>query len=144
MLTTWMAACGLDILGGIGQLEVATAVSPLQLIIDNEILAMARRLVASFHFDDDQLAWEALTAVSPGQDFLTIDHTLEHCRDGLSPINFIRSARGDWEGAGAKNLLDRAKDAYNTMQNQENRYVPEEELVKELDDLVSAADRAIN
>jgi trimethylamine:corrinoid methyltransferase-like protein len=144
MLMTWMAACGLDIFGGVGQLEVATAVSPLQLIIDNEILAMARRLVAPFNFDDDQLAWEALTSVSPGQDFLTLDHTLEHCRDGLNPITFIRSARGDWEGAGGKSLLDRAKDAYETMQNPENRYAAEEALVKELDDLVSAADRAIS
>ena len=144
MLMTWMAACGLDIFGGVGQLEVATAVSPLQLIIDNEILAMARRLVAPFYFDDDQLAWEALTSVSPGQDFLTLDHTLEHCRDGLNPINFIRFARGDWEGAGGKSLLERAKDAYNTMKDPENRYVAEEDLVKELDDLVSAADRAIS
>jgi trimethylamine:corrinoid methyltransferase-like protein len=144
MLTTWMAACGLDILGGVGQLEVATAVSPLQLIIDNEILAMARRLIAPFQFDDDQLAWEALTTVSPGQDFLTIDHTLEHCRDGFSPFNFIRSARDDWEGSGAKSLLDRVRDAYLTMKNPENRYAAKEELVKELDDLVDAADRAIN
>jgi trimethylamine:corrinoid methyltransferase-like protein len=143
MLTTWMAACGLDIFGGAGQLEVATAVSPLQLIIDNEILAMARRLIAPFDLDDDQLAWEALAAVSPGQDFLTIDHTLEHCRDGFNPFNFIRSARDDWEGAGAKSLLDRAKDVYFTMQNQEDRYIAEEQLVKELDDLVKAADRAI-
>ena len=144
MLTTWMAACGLDIFGGAGQLEVATAVSPLQLIIDNEILAMARRLIAPFHFDDDQLAWEALTTVSPGQDFLTIDHTLRHCRDGFSPFNFIRSARDDWEGAGAKSLLDRVKDAYFNMKDPKNCYAAKEELVKELDDLVNAADRAIH
>jgi len=144
MLTTWMAASGLDILGGAGQLEVATTVSPLQLIIDNEILAMARRLIAPFHFDDDQLAWEALTTVSPGQDFLTIDHTLLHCRDGFSPFNFIRSARDDWEGTGAKSLLDRVKDAYLNMKDPKNRYAAKEELVKELDDLVNAADRAIN
>ena len=144
MLTTWMAACGLDILGGVGQLEVATAVSPLQLIIDNEILAMARRLIAPFQFDDDQLAWEALTTVSPGQDFLTIDHTLEHCRDGFSPFNFIRSARDDWEGAGAQSLLDRVRDAYHTMKDPQDRYAAKADLVKELDDLVEAADQAIN
>jgi len=144
MLTTWMAACGLDIFGGVGQLEVATAVSPLQLIIDNEILAMARRLIAPFHFDDDQLAWEALTTVDPGQDFLTIDHTLEHCRDGFSPFNFIRSARDDWEGAGAKSLLNRAKDAYDTMKDPKNRYTANDEMAKELDNLVKAADRAIH
>jgi trimethylamine:corrinoid methyltransferase-like protein len=144
MLTTWMAACGLDILGGVGQLEVATAVSPLQLIVDNEILAMTRRLVAPFQFDADQLAWEALTTVSPGQDFLTIDHTLEHCRDGFSPFNFIRSARDDWESAGAKSLLDRVRDAYATMKDSENRYTANADLVKELDALVDAADRAVN
>ena len=143
MLTTWMAASGLDILGGVGQLEVATAVSPLQLIIDNEILAMARRLVAPFQFDDDQLAWEALTTVKPGQDFLTIDHTLEHCRDGFSPFNFIRSARDDWESAGAKSLMDRVKDVYAVMTDPENRYMAKADLAKELDDLVEAADRAI-
>jgi trimethylamine---corrinoid protein Co-methyltransferase len=144
MLTTWMAASGLDIFGGAGQLEVATAVSPLQLIIDNEILAMARKLIAPFHLDDDQLAWDALTMVRPGQDFLTIDHTLLHCRDGFSPFNFIRSARDDWEGAGAKSLLDRAKDAYDTMKDPKNRYTAKDELAEELDNLVKAADLAIH
>ena len=144
MLTTWMAACGLDIFGGVGQLEVATAVSPLQLIIDNEILAMARRLIEPFQFNDDQLAWEALKTVDPGQEFLTIDHTLMHCRDGFSPVNFIRSARDDWESSGAKGLLDRVKEAYDTMKAPENRYAAKEELVEELDDLVNAADRGLN
>ena len=45
ILTTWMAASGLDILGGAGQLEMVTSASPLQLIVDNEVLAMARRMV---------------------------------------------------------------------------------------------------
>jgi len=144
MLTTWMAACGLDILGGAGQLEVATTVSPLQLIIDNEILAMARRLIAPVNVDDDQIAWEALTTVSPGQHFLTSNHTLRHCRDGFSPLNFIKSSRADWERIGAKSLLDRVKDTYFNIKDQRNRYSAKEELVKELDDLVNAADRAIN
>jgi trimethylamine:corrinoid methyltransferase-like protein len=143
MLTTWMAACGLDILGGLGQLEVATAVSPLQLIIDNEILAMARRLIVPFQFDDDQLAWEVLKEVSPGQEFLTNQHTLLHCRDGFSPFNFTRLARDSWEKSGARSLLDRVKDAYSVMANTENRYTANEELVKELDNLVDAADRAL-
>ncbi len=143
MLTTWMAASGLDILGGAGQLEVATAVSPLQLIVDNEILAMARRLIAPVHLDDDQLAWDVLTTVAPGQDFLTTDHTLQHCRDAFSPFHFISTARDDWEAGGAKRLLDRVKDAYFDRMDPENRYNAKEDLVKELDDLVDAADRAL-
>ena len=34
-------------------------------------------------------------------------------------------------------------DAYATMKDPENRYIAKEELVKELDDLVKAADLAI-
>jgi len=107
MLTTWMAACGLDIFGGAGQLEVATTVSPLQLIIDNEVLAMARRLIAPFHLDEDQLAWEVLTSIEPGQHFITSDHTLKHCREGFIPFNFSRLTRDDWELSGSKSLMDR-------------------------------------
>ncbi len=143
MLTTWMAAGGLDIFGGAGQLAAATAVSPLQLIIDNEIFAMARRLIAPFRLDDDQLAWEPLTTIEPGQHFLTADHTLLHCRDRFSPFNFIRSARDDWEQTGAKSLIDRVKEAYLSMIDNNNRYTANEGLAEELDDLVDAADRTI-
>lgn len=143
MLTTWMAASGLDILGGAGQLEVATAVSPLQLIIDNEILAMARKLVAPFQLDDDQLAWHVLTTVEPGQDFLTTDHTLQHCRDAFSGFNFISSSRDDWEAGGAKCLLDRVKDVYVDMMDPKSFYHASEDLVTELDGIVDGADRAL-
>jgi trimethylamine:corrinoid methyltransferase-like protein len=141
MLTTWMAASGLDILGGAGQLAAATAVSPLQLIIDNEIFATARGLMAPFDLDEDQLAWETLTAVEPGQDFLTTDHTLQHCRDRFSPIHFIRSARDDWEHAGAKSLIDRVKNTYADISENRERYHADEKLAKELDGLVSTADQ---
>ena len=105
---------------------------------------MTRKLVAPFHLDDDQLAWDVLTTVEPGQDFLTTDHTLQHCRDAFTPNHFTSASRDDWEVAGAKSLLERVKDAYVNLIGTENRYSPKAELAKELDDLVSAADRAIS
>jgi trimethylamine:corrinoid methyltransferase-like protein len=140
MLTTLMALSGSDILGGAGQLEVATAVSPLQLIIDNEIFAMARRLVAGFTLDEDQLAWEALVGTAPGQHFLMSPHTLKHCRDGFRSELFLSRTRDDWERRGKKGLLDDALEIYRSLASEENAALLDKEAAAKLDAICNAAD----
>jgi len=141
ILTTWMAASGLDILGGAGQLEVVTTASPLQLIIDNEVLAMARRMITPARLDDDQLGWEVITGTSPGQHFITSPHTLMHCRDAFMPRNFIRLSREAWERQGGKDLLERTLEQYRTIMAEDNPFLLNESISKELDAIVEAADR---
>ena len=143
MVTTWMAASGLDILGGAGQLEVATVVSPLQLIIDNEVLAMARRLVAPYLVDDDQMGWKPLTEIEPGMHFMLADHTLEHCHDSFMPHNFARPTRDEYEESGRQGLMDRVKENYLALMAQENEAVASAELSSELDDLAAEADKEL-
>ena len=143
ILITWMAASGLDILGGAGQLEVATTASPLQLIMDNEILAMARRMVAPFTVDDEQLGWEALSEVGPGEHFLTSMHTLSHCRDGFTPQNFIRMARDEWETKSGKTLMERIRDDHRRIMALDNPVGATPELVQEIDAIVQSADKKL-
>ena len=143
LLSAWQAASGLDILGGAGQLEVATVVSPLQLLIDNEVLGMARRLKAPVEMNDDQMAWDVITGTEPGQHFMTSPHTFKHCRDGLEPMNFVRSTRGVWEKEGCLSLLDRVKADYGKLMAKENGAMAGAELCDELDGLVRAADQAM-
>ncbi|MEN8243845.1 MAG: trimethylamine methyltransferase family protein [Thermodesulfobacteriota bacterium] len=140
MLTTLMALSGSDILGGAGQLEVATAVSPLQLIIDNEVFAMARQLVAGFAFDADHLALEVIAETDPGQHFLTAEHTLRHCRDGFRPALFSSATHEDWLREGKKGLLDKALEAYQDLIMQENRCRLAEGMKMELDAILTNAD----
>jgi trimethylamine:corrinoid methyltransferase-like protein len=140
MLTTLMALSGSDILGGAGQLEVATAVSPLQLIIDNEIFAMARRLVTGFTLDEDQLAWEVLVETAPGQHFLMSQHTLQHCRDGFRSELLVSKTRDDWERTGKKGLLEDALERYRSIASQENTALLEKEAAAKLDAICRAAD----
>jgi trimethylamine--corrinoid protein Co-methyltransferase len=140
MLTTLMAASGSDILGGAGQLEVATVVSPLQLMVDDEVLGMAGKLICGFELDDEQLAWEALTQTEPGQHFLTSPHTLRHCRDGLAPINFVRETRDNWVSSGSKGLLERLIPVHAELMNRDNTAQASPELAAELDGLVARAD----
>jgi trimethylamine:corrinoid methyltransferase-like protein len=143
ILTTWMAASGLDILGGTGQLEVVTTASPLQLIVDNEVLAMARMMVAPAELDDEQLAWEVITGTSPGQHFMTSEHTLKHCREGFDPKNFIRMTRDAWERKDGKTLMERVREDYKRIIGLENTAAASAELVREIDSVVQAADKKL-
>jgi trimethylamine:corrinoid methyltransferase-like protein len=141
ILTTWMAASGLDILGGAGQLEVVTAASPLQLIVDNEVLAMARRMVVPVKLDEEQLAWEVITTTSPGHHFMTSNHTFEHCREGFAPQNFVCMPRDDWQRDNCKTLLERVQEDYKRIMSLENPAPASPELVREIDSVVQAADK---
>ncbi|MGD9975839.1 MAG: trimethylamine methyltransferase family protein [Desulfatirhabdiaceae bacterium] len=143
ILTTWMAASGSDILGGAGQLEVATVVSPLQLIVDDEVLGMARRMVAPVVLDDEQLGWDIITETSPGQHFMTSDHTLKHCRDGLKPKNFIRLTRDAWQRDDGKTLMARVLENYRQIMSKGNTAAASPELVREIESAVQAADREL-
>ncbi len=139
LLSMLMGMSGLDILGGAGQLEVATAVSPLQLIIDNEVLSMVRRTVAGYTIDDDQLAWDVITKTKPGDHFMLADHTVRHCRDGLDPINFVRVARDTWERQGAADLMARVLENYRDLMKRDNPGLLDAGPARELDGIVQAA-----
>lgn len=143
MLATWMAASGQDILGGAGQLEVATTASPLQLILDNEIVAMARRMVEPVQIDDEQLGWDVIAQTPPGQHFMTSEHTLKHCREGFNPKNFIRMTRDAWARSEGKALMERIQEDYHRIMNLENPAAASPELCKEIDAIVQAADRKL-
>jgi trimethylamine:corrinoid methyltransferase-like protein len=138
-----MAASGLDILGGAGQLEVVTAASPLQLIVDNEVMAMARRMVVPVKLDDDQLAWDVITTTSPGHHFLTADHTFEHCRDGFVPQNFVCMPQDDWQRNNCKTLMERVQEDYKRIMSLENPASASPELVRDIDAVVLAADKKL-
>ena len=55
-----MAFSDASILGGAGQLETAKTISPLQLVIDNEIFGIAKRLRSGLAVTDETLDFEEL------------------------------------------------------------------------------------
>lgn len=143
LLSTLMTLSGLDILGGAGQLEVATAVSPIQLILDNEIFGMLRKLKADFTLDEDQLATQVLSDISPGNHFLATKHTLQHCRDGFLPRHFTRSARNIWEQEGSRDLFHRIQDSYHGLMAKENVFGADENTVLEIDGIIQSAEEEL-
>jgi len=134
---------GADILGAAGQLEVATTISPVQLAIDNEVLGTVRRMIASISFDNDNLAWDELLAAEPGCNFLTGDHTLRHCRDGMIPINYTRMTREDWNNKDQGDLVARATEyCRDILEKAEPPKLPDD-VSREMDAIVERADRQL-
>jgi len=134
---------GADILGAAGQLEVATTISPVQLAVDNEVFGMVRRMITNINFDDDSLAWSDLLRAEPGSNFLTADHTLRHCRDGLMPTNFTRMTREDWNKKGQGDLIARAIEYCRDLLGKAVSPNLSEDVSREMDSIVERADKQL-
>ena len=134
---------GADILGAAGQLEVATAISPVQLAIDNEVFGTVRRMISNISFDDDSLAWADLLTAEPGSNFLTGDHTLQHCRDGLMPTNFTRMSREDWNKMGQGDLVARTIEYCKDLLEKAASPILPEPVSREMDLIVDRADKQL-
>jgi trimethylamine:corrinoid methyltransferase-like protein len=138
-----MGLSGADILGGAGQIEVATTISPVQLTIDNEVFGTVRRMITNLTFDDDSLAWTDLLTVEPGGNFLTGDHTLRHCRDGLMSTNFTRMTREDWNKQGQGDLVARAVEFCKDLLEKAAPSNLPEQVTREMDSIVERADQQL-
>jgi trimethylamine--corrinoid protein Co-methyltransferase len=138
-----MGLSGADILGGAGQIEVATTISPVQLAIDNEVFGTVRRMITNITFDDDSLAWTDLLTTEPGGNFLTGDHTLRHCRDGLMSTNFSRMTREDWNKKGQGDLVTRAVEFCKDLLEKAAPSNLPEQATREMDSIVERADQQL-
>lgn len=139
--TLLVALSGLDILGNAANIETATTISPVQLVIDNEINGMVRRIISKPEFSDEAMAWEDLMNVEPGGQFLTTDHTFRHCREMFQPISFVRQTREAWEKEGKKDLVARATDLYEALIKKEDPSPLPDDVLNEMESIVRDADR---
>lgn len=75
-----MAMSDASVLGGAGQFDTAKTISPLQLIIDNEIFEIAKRLRGGLDINDETLNFDELIAGNDAGGYLRSKHTRKHCR----------------------------------------------------------------
>lgn len=140
LLGALVASAGSDILGGAGQLEVAKTISPVQLVVDEEVARVLRRIVAGLALDDDTMAWPELLAAGPGAQFLTEMHTVRHCRDPYRSRLLSRDTRSQWETKGGLDLATRARERYRRIVAEPTALAVPEDEQREMDRVVRAAD----
>jgi trimethylamine--corrinoid protein Co-methyltransferase len=93
-----------------GILESLLTISHEQLVIDNEIIGMARRAVRGIDINVDKLALGAIRDVGPGGSYLHSTHTLDYLNEEfLEPMLADRSDREDWERSGMEGIAEKAR-----------------------------------
>ncbi|MFQ6112363.1 MAG: trimethylamine methyltransferase family protein, partial [Nitrospinota bacterium] len=60
------ALAGSNVIAGMGNLEHCYALSPVQLVIDDEIIGMVRRALKGIEVNDETLALDAIREIGPG------------------------------------------------------------------------------
>jgi trimethylamine--corrinoid protein Co-methyltransferase len=80
-----------------------------QLVMDDEIAGMIKKVVGGIPVSDDALAVDDIASVGPFGDFLSLDATLRHMRELSEPQVLDRRVREDWEARGASDLYERSR-----------------------------------
>jgi trimethylamine--corrinoid protein Co-methyltransferase len=133
-----------SMIAGGGFIDTISTGSLEQLVIDDEMITMARRVGRGIIVDADHLALDLIAKVGPGGSFLGEEHTRGHFREEFVQSKLAdRQSYGTWETSGAKDIVARARGAVeDTLMRHE---VPPlaADMERELDVIMSAARREL-
>lgn len=105
-----------SVIVGAGQVEHYYTGSLEQLVIDNDILAMARKVLNGISIDPHTLGVKEIEQAGPGGDFFTDDLTLQHFKtEYFKPETFDALSRDTWASKGSKDLYEKAQNSVNSI-----------------------------
>ena len=122
---------GVSTIWGVGQVESEKTISPVQAVIDEEIIAAVRRYLRGFATDEASLAVEEVRRVGICGSFLDSDHTFAHFREEVFlPELLVRVQR---MSAGERaDLVSRAEDRVEAILSSSRQPILDEKTEREL------------
>ena len=138
------AFAGATVLAGAGDLHAALAVSPIQLVIDDEIHGVLNRALEGFETSDDVLGVDAIFRAGVGGNYLVDKHTLKYLRSERY-VSHLQTAEAwdSWTSTGSRDFNERAKRRMQ-MILEEHQVAPlDENVAKMLRELVQSAEREL-
>lgn len=108
---------GVNMVSGAGMMDFESCQSYEKLVIDAEIIGMARRLVRGIDVREDPIALTLIRSLGHRADYLALPHTVEWFqREFYMPSSVIdRGPLDAWEKAGATSATDRARARVETL-----------------------------
>jgi trimethylamine--corrinoid protein Co-methyltransferase len=132
------------VLHGGGELENTLAVSFEKTLIDDELIALARRFARGIEVTPETLGFDAIKTIGPRGHFLAADPTLDHFRTEQHMPQLMNRDKYDiWEAAGGKRAEERARDRVrDLLANHQPEPLPDE-AVRELQAIYTFACRSV-
>ena len=122
-------------------LEAGMTFSFGQLIIDDEISGMVKRILKGISVERELMGVEIIKKVGIGKNFLTEHHTIEHLEAEQAQATIIdRRRRGAWEKRGSKSLIQSANEKARDLLKSHEPKPLAEDLIKELKRIVKSAE----
>ncbi len=137
------ALAGINVVSGPGMLDYESTISLEKLVIDDEICALAYRLIDGVVLREEVLAAHLFEGFGPQTNFLTMPHTRKWYRkEHLVPIVADRELYDAWEARGASSIADRAAGRVADLLEKNPPRLPESGLASELRRIMEADARA--
>ncbi len=140
------ALTGVNVVSGPGMLLGENCQSLEKLVIDDELCAMAYRLVEGIDVDEETLALEVIEKVGPGGHYLGEKHTLKHFRrERYIPSDVVcRLTLDAWRKAGSKDILARAKERVERLLREHQPKPMPEERAQALEEVLNSIFKRYN
>jgi trimethylamine--corrinoid protein Co-methyltransferase len=142
--SAFMAAlAGANMVAGAGMMDFESCISGEKLVVDAEIIGMAKRLIAGIDGRQTPIALDVVQDLGHKADYLGHPHTMKWFREELYiPSEVIdRDSLEAWEKKGSKSTWERAKDRVHSLLAQYQPSPISDEVRKELRDLTTKAAR---
>lgn len=132
---------GANLIYGLGMLELGVTFSYAQLLIDDEIVNMCKRVIQGITVNDDTLAVDVIKKVGAGKEFLGQKHTRQYMAQEQSKPKLIdRRMRGMWMSHGGQDLATRANQkAIEILENHKPTPLPPE-VQKKFKEIIASAE----
>jgi trimethylamine--corrinoid protein Co-methyltransferase len=94
-----------------GLLSTDEIYSPIQLVLDNELVSALKRFVYDFEISEETIGLETILETGPGRQFLDKEQTAKFYRkEHWQPAMWTRTMLAPWLEEGAKLDVDRARE----------------------------------
>jgi trimethylamine--corrinoid protein Co-methyltransferase len=140
------ALAGADMITGFGSLASVMCGSLEQIVIDDEIVLMIKKICSGYEADDDTIGFSAIGEVlSEDGNFLADEHTVEHLKKGaiFSPVIGFNGQLINWTDDGKPRIAEKARAAVKDIIAEKPRVVLSEALDKEIGKLEAAAKKEL-
>ena len=133
---------GVNLIYGLGMLDLGMTFSYEQLIIDNEIAGMVNRVLKGVRVTDESLAVDIINKVGPAGAFLGQKHTVKYMKTDQSRAKiFDRKMRSTWEANGSVSINDKVNKIAQEIINEHQPMPIEKDVLDQFKVIIASAEK---
>ncbi|RQD82608.1 [trimethylamine--corrinoid protein] Co-methyltransferase, partial [Methanosalsum natronophilum] len=137
------ALSGANTLYGAGMLELGMTFSMEQLVIDNDMIGMTKKVMEGIPVNEESLGVKAIQEVGIGKNFLAPKQTRKYIDLPSNPQLINRLMLGDWRNAGSKDIATVANEKVQDVMKNHVVTPIDADLLKDMKAIVDKADKKV-